>query len=90
LVTIGLKPGGGEGIPLTEENKQDFVNAFVAYQISGRVKEQFKFLMEGLLEFVPRDLINGFNERELELLINGISEINMSASSLLLIISLGC
>lgn len=33
--------------------------------------------MEGLLELVPRDLINVFDERELELLIGGMSEIDM-------------
>jgi len=76
LMTIELKPGG-EGIPLTEENKQEFVYLLVAYQISGRVKEQFNSLMEGLLELIPRDLLNDFDEHELELLIGGTSEIDI-------------
>jgi len=75
-VTIELKPGG-EDIPVTESNKKDYVEAVVAYRISKRVKEQFDSFMEGLLELIPRDLINVFDERELELLIGGMSEIDM-------------
>ncbi|KAF8967142.1 hypothetical protein BDZ97DRAFT_1805418 [Flammula alnicola] len=76
LVTIELKPGG-EDIPVMEENKKDYVDSVVAYRISKRVKEQFDAFMEGLLELIPRDLINVFDERELELLIGGMSEIDM-------------
>ncbi|KAJ3498944.1 hypothetical protein NLJ89_g10157 [Agrocybe chaxingu] len=76
LVTIELRPGG-EDIPLTEQNKKEYVDAVVAYRISKRVKEQFDAFMEGLLELIPRELINVFDERELELLIGGMSEIDM-------------
>ncbi|KAH9480424.1 putative E3 ubiquitin-protein ligase hulA [Psilocybe cubensis] len=76
LVTIDLKPGG-EDIPVTEANKKEYVEAVVSYRISRRVKEQFDAFMEGLLELIPRDLINVFDERELELLIGGMSEIDM-------------
>ncbi|KAF8798976.1 HECT-domain-containing protein [Phlegmacium glaucopus] len=76
LVTIDLKPGG-EAIPVTEQNKKEYVDAVVAYRISRRVKEQFDSFMEGLLELIPRDLINVFDERELELLIGGMAEIDM-------------
>jgi E3 ubiquitin-protein ligase NEDD4 len=78
LVTIELKPGG-EDIPVTEENKKEYVEAVVAYRISKRVKDQFDSFTEGLLELIPRDLINVFDERELELLIGGMSEIDMYA-----------
>lgn len=80
LVTIELKPGGEE-IPVTEQNKKEYVDAYLAYRISRRVKEQFDAFMEGLLELIPRDLINVFDERELELLIGGMSEIDMCAFS---------
>ncbi|PPQ91659.1 hypothetical protein CVT25_012872 [Psilocybe cyanescens] len=76
LVTIDLKPGGEE-IPVTEANKKEYVDAVVSYRISRRVKEQFDAFMEGLLELIPRDLVNVFDERELELLIGGMSEIDM-------------
>ncbi|KAH6911411.1 ubiquitin-protein ligase [Coprinopsis sp. MPI-PUGE-AT-0042] len=74
--TIELKPGG-EDISVTEENKKEYVDLVVEYRISKRVKEQFDAFMEGLLELIPRDLINVFDERELELLIGGMSEIDM-------------
>ncbi|PPR04072.1 hypothetical protein CVT24_010645, partial [Panaeolus cyanescens] len=76
LVTIELKPGG-ENIDVTEENKKEYVDAVIAYRISKRVKEQFDSFMEGLLELVPMELLNVFDERELELLIGGMSEIDM-------------
>ncbi|KAG6816239.1 hypothetical protein H0H87_007476 [Tephrocybe sp. NHM501043] len=76
MVTIELKPGGEE-VPVTEENKKEYVDAVVAYRISKRVKEQFDAFMEGLLELIPADLIGVFDERELELLIGGMSEIDM-------------
>jgi E3 ubiquitin-protein ligase NEDD4 len=76
LVTVELKPGG-ENIPVTEANKKEYVDTVVAYRCSKRVKEQFDAFMEGLLELIPRDLINVFDERELELLIGGMSEIDM-------------
>ncbi|KAJ7044182.1 hypothetical protein C8F04DRAFT_692173 [Mycena alexandri] len=75
-VTIELRPGG-EDIPVTEENKKEYVDAVVSYRISRRVKAQFDAFMEGLLELVPSELINVFDERELELLIGGMSEIDM-------------
>jgi E3 ubiquitin-protein ligase NEDD4 len=37
--------------------------------------------MEGLLELIPKDLITVFDERELELLIGGMSEIDMYVPS---------
>ncbi|KAG6916449.1 hypothetical protein DXG01_006777 [Tephrocybe rancida] len=76
MVTIELKTGGEE-IPVTEENKKEYVDAVVAYRISKRVKEQFDAFMEGLLELIPSDLIGVFDERELELLIGGMSEIDI-------------
>lgn len=49
----------------------------VEYRISKRVTEQFGAFMDGLLELTPKELITVFDERELELLIGGMSEIDM-------------
>ena len=43
MVTIELKPGG-ESIPVTEENKKEYVDSVVDYRISQRVKKQFDSL----------------------------------------------
>ncbi|KAF8582063.1 HECT-domain-containing protein [Ramaria rubella] len=76
LVTIDLKPGGAD-IPVTEENKKEYVDLVVEYRISRRVREQFEAFMSGFSELIPQELINVFDERELELLIGGMSEIDV-------------
>ena len=76
MVTIELKPGGAD-LPVTEENKKEYVDQIVEYRISKRVKEQFEAFMSGFSELIPQDLVNVFDERELELLIGGMSEIDV-------------
>ena len=85
MVTVELKPGGGD-IPVTEENKKDYVSCVVEYRISKRVKEQFDAFMSGFSELIPQDLINVFDERELELLIGGMSEIDVYVECLFLFV----
>jgi E3 ubiquitin-protein ligase NEDD4 len=84
MVTIDLKPGGAD-IPVTQENKKEYVDYVVEYRISKRVKDQFDAFMSGFSELIPQDLINVFDERELELLIGGMSEIDVYVSSFLFI-----
>lgn len=76
LVTIELKPGGAD-VDVTEDNKKDYVDHIVEYRISKRVKDQFEAFMSGFSELIPHDLITVFDERELELLIGGMSEIDV-------------
>ena len=80
MVTIDLKPGGAD-IAVTEENKKEYVDFVVEFCISKRrVKDQFDAFMSGFNELIPQDLINVFDERELELLIGGMSEIDVYVS----------
>jgi len=76
MVTVELKPGGEE-VPVTEENKKEYVELVVEYRIVRRVKEQFDAFMSGFSELIPLELITVFDERELELLIGGMSEIDV-------------
>lgn len=76
MVTIELKPGGAE-VDVTEENKKEYVDLVVEYRIFKRVQEQFEAFMSGFNELIPQELINVFDERELELLIGGMSEIDV-------------
>ena len=73
MVTIDLKPGGAD-IAVTDENKKEYVDLAVEYYISKRVKDQFDAFMSGFNELIPQDLINVFDERELESLIGGMSK----------------
>jgi E3 ubiquitin-protein ligase NEDD4 len=74
--TEELKPGGGD-ITVTNENKKEYVDLMVKWRIQKRVDEQFQAFITGFHELIPADLVNVFDERELELLIGGIAEIDV-------------
>jgi E3 ubiquitin-protein ligase NEDD4 len=73
---VELWPGGAD-IPVTESNKKEYVDAVVEYRITKRVQQQSTAFREGFFELIPTELITVFDERELELLIGGMSEIDM-------------
>ncbi|ORX82300.1 HECT-domain-containing protein [Anaeromyces robustus] len=74
--TIDLKPDGAN-IPVTEENKQEYIDLMIEHSINTGVEEQLNVLRIGLYEVIPSDLISIFDERELELLISGVNEIDV-------------
>ena len=88
--TTELKPGGSK-IPVTEENKkvragdvrrseltmQEYIELIVNWRIVKRVEEQFQAFLSGFNELIPQELINVFDERELELLIGGMSDVDV-------------
>lgn len=76
VVTIDLKENG-RNIPVTEENKKDYIELITQWRIEKRVADQFKAFLTGFNELIPQDLINVFDERELELLIGGMSDIDV-------------
>ena len=65
VVDVELKPGGSN-IEVTEENKKDYVDLITVWRIQRRVEDQFKSFMSGFNELIPQELINVFDERELE------------------------
>ncbi|KAJ2775205.1 NEDD4 E3 ubiquitin-protein ligase [Coemansia nantahalensis] len=75
-VEVELKPGGAD-IDVTEENKKEFVQLSIQYRVCDRIKEQFEAFQAGFYELIPEDLIQVFDERELELLIGGLAEIDI-------------
>ncbi|KAF9432563.1 hypothetical protein BGZ76_010626 [Entomortierella beljakovae] len=75
IVTIDLKENGRD-IEVTEENKKEYVDLMTEWRISRRVEEQFKAFAEGFHQLIPQELVTVFDERELELLMGGISEID--------------
>lgn len=76
MTTEDLIPGGRD-IEVTNENKKEYVDLMVKWRIEKRIAEQFQAFKEGFQELIPQDLINVFDERELELLIGGIAEIDV-------------
>ncbi|KAI0471339.1 HECT-domain-containing protein [Xylaria cf. heliscus] len=67
----------GRNIDVTNENKKEYVDLMVKWRIEKRIAEQFQAFKDGFQELIPHDLINVFDERELELLIGGIAEIDV-------------
>lgn len=49
----------------------------IEWKIVKRVEEQFNAFITGFNELIPADLVNVFDERELELLIGGIADIDV-------------
>ncbi|KAK6461152.1 hypothetical protein DFJ63DRAFT_308085 [Scheffersomyces coipomensis] len=76
IVEVDLKPGGKD-IEVTELNKHEYVELISEWKISKRVEEQFKAFIDGFNDLIPQELVNVFDERELELLIGGLAEIDV-------------
>ena len=75
-VVVELRPGGASH-DVTEVNKEEYVALAVAHRITGRVAEQFRAFMEGLGDVLPLDLLRAFDERELDMMIGGMTEIDI-------------
>lgn len=48
---------GGETIPVTQENKREFVQLSAQYRLYSSIKEQIEALSTGFYEVIPKDLI---------------------------------
>lgn len=77
VITVEDLIPNGRNIEVTNENKKEYVDLMVKWRIEKRIAEQFEAFKVGFHELIPIDLINVFDERELELLIGGIAEIDV-------------
>lgn len=71
-----LKPGG-RNIRVTEETKQEYVDLVAGHILTNSIRPQINSFLEGFGELVLQDLISIFNDKELELLISGLPEIDL-------------
>ncbi|KAK2383807.1 E3 ubiquitin-protein ligase UPL1 [Trifolium repens] len=71
-----LKPGG-RNIRVTEETKHEYVDLVAEHLLTNAIRPQINSFLEGFSEMVPRELISIFNDKELELLISGLPEIDL-------------
>lgn len=74
---------GGRNIKVTEENKHQYVDLVTEHRLTTAIRPQINAFMEGFNEMIHRDLISIFNDKELELLISGLPEIDCEFSLLL-------
>ncbi|KAH9963908.1 hypothetical protein BC827DRAFT_99895 [Russula dissimulans] len=73
---VSLKENG-ESIPVTLDNKREFVQLSAQYRLYTSIKDQLENMLSGFYEIIPKDLIAIFNEKELELLISGTPDIEV-------------
>jgi len=74
---IDLKPDG-RSIPVDEDNKHEYIQLMCEHKMIHSVKQQLDTFMKGFHELIPTELINIFDDKELELLICGLPEINLA------------
>ena len=65
-----LKPGGAQ-TPVTNENRQEYVQLYVDWVLNQGVKEPFQAFQSGFLKVCGGELLSMFRPEELELLICG-------------------
>ncbi|OIW00674.1 hypothetical protein TanjilG_09643 [Lupinus angustifolius] len=70
-----LKPGG-RNIRVTEETKHEYVDLVAEHMLTNAIRPQINSFLEGFNELVPGELISIFNDKELELLLSGLPEID--------------
>uniref|UniRef100_A0A8B9NR65 E3 ubiquitin-protein ligase n=1 Tax=Apteryx owenii TaxID=8824 RepID=A0A8B9NR65_APTOW len=77
VTTHELKEGG-DSIRVTEENKEEYIMLLTDWRFTRGVEEQTKAFLDGFNEVVPLEWLRYFDEKELELMLCGMQEIDMS------------
>uniref|UniRef100_A0A1I8G817 HECT-type E3 ubiquitin transferase n=1 Tax=Macrostomum lignano TaxID=282301 RepID=A0A1I8G817_9PLAT len=71
-----LKPGGRD-IPVNNDNKEDYIQLIVEWRFRRGVQEQMNAFLNGFKEVIPLEWLRYFDERELELMLCGMQEIDV-------------
>ncbi|CAH8611586.1 unnamed protein product [Heterobilharzia americana] len=76
LRTHELKPGGKD-ILVTDENKQEYIDLMVNWRFSRGVEDQTNAFLTGFEDVFPLQWLQYFDERELEVLLCGMQQIDV-------------
>ncbi|CAL0307794.1 unnamed protein product [Lupinus luteus] len=68
---------GGRNIRVTEENKHQYVDLVAEHRLTTSIRPQINAFLEGFNELIPREFISIFNDKEFELLISGLPDIDL-------------
>ncbi|CAH8658398.1 unnamed protein product [Schistosoma rodhaini] len=68
--TVELKPGG-KHIPVTEENRVEYVHLIANYKLNKMIYPQVRAFTAGLNDVIPIDWVRLFDAEELQTLISG-------------------
>ena len=71
-----MKPNGAD-IPVTEENKKEYVDLMVQWKLSHGVQPQMEAMIKGMKEMIPMEFLRPFDARELEWVIAGTPEVDL-------------
>lgn len=72
-----LKTGGSE-VVVTNKNKKEYIYLVIQWRFVNRIQKQMAAFKEGFFELIPQDLIKIFDENELELLMCGLGDVDVS------------
>jgi E3 ubiquitin-protein ligase HUWE1 len=75
--TIDLIPDG-RNVNVTDETKHEYVALVCRHRMTSGIHKQIDSFLEGFYDLVPPELISIFNEKELELLISGLPDIDLN------------
>ncbi|ETW01496.1 hypothetical protein, variant 1 [Aphanomyces invadans] len=64
--------------PVTDANKADYVRLMVRYLMFGRIEAQLLALIQGVYDIVPPELVMPFDHKEFELILCGLSQVDVS------------
>lgn len=67
---VELKPGGSK-IPVTRENKIEYVHLVADYRLNKQIRAQCAAFKRGLAQLIDLDWLRMFDPRELQILISG-------------------
>ncbi|CAP38890.2 Protein CBG22256 [Caenorhabditis briggsae] len=73
---VELIPGGAN-VAVTEENKEEYIEAVISWRFVNRIEKQMNQILKGVQEVVPSNLLRLFDANELELLMCGLQKIDV-------------
>ncbi|KAK6479982.1 NEDD4-like E3 ubiquitin-protein ligase WWP2 isoform X1 [Huso huso] len=68
----------GENMLVTAENKEEYIRLLTDWRFTRGVEEQTKDFLDGFNEVVPLEWLRYFDEKEIELMLCGMQEIDLS------------
>ncbi|KAF9207036.1 hypothetical protein BGZ49_001315 [Haplosporangium sp. Z 27] len=76
VTTLPLKPGG-QDIAVTNENREEYVRAYMDHYINQHIKQEFEAFQKGFEKVCGGEALKLLRPEELELLLCGNSDIDM-------------
>ncbi|XP_078249706.1 NEDD4-like E3 ubiquitin-protein ligase WWP1 isoform X2 [Pogona vitticeps] len=77
-VTSHELKSGGSNLLVTEENKEEYIGLMAEWRFSRGVQEQTKAFLDGFNEVVPLQWLQYFDEKELEVMLCGMQEVDLA------------